>query len=238
MTQRRERHSNQRIASSEPAWVGSFRSPIRLHLRQDLHLVRKGWHMLTGLFMVAVFLSGLSRFDAVMILGFFLGLCLLVETARLRIPSVNDAVIRFWGPIMRTGEIDRMSGTPFYLASALIAVGLFPKPIAALSLLFLACGDPMASLVGILYGKTSPKWADGKSWIGTAAGVLTCMVVGAIFWNALPVKAWQAWLLTWIGGFAGGMAELLPWEMDDNFIIPIVSGFTLWICCILMGVPV
>lgn len=234
----RNQYSASRSAPGSSPWGGVLRSPIRLHVRQDLHLVRKGWHMLTGLMMVAIFLSGLSRFDAVMILAFFLGVCLLVETVRLRVPAMNEAVIRFWGPIMRTGEIDRMSGTPFYLASALIAVGLFPRPIAALSLLFLACGDPMASLVGILYGKSSPRWSDGKSWIGTAAGVLTCMAVGAIFWSVLPVKSWQAWVLTWIGGIAGGMAELLPWDMDDNFVIPVASGFTLWISCILLGIPV
>ncbi|MEN9723501.1 MAG: hypothetical protein RJB38_1487 [Pseudomonadota bacterium] len=218
--------------------AGAVRIPVRLHLRQDLHLTRKLWHMLTGLMMVTVFLSGLSRFHAVLILGSVLGLCLLVEVARLRVPSINEAVIRLWGPIMRSGEIDRMSGTPYYLASALIAVGLFPKPIAALSLLFLACGDPMASLVGILYGKNGPRWADGKSWIGTSAGVLTCMVLGALFWNALPVRAGQAWALTWVGGVAGGMAELLPWDIDDNFVIPVVSGFTLWMACLLLGVPV
>ncbi|NDD91859.1 hypothetical protein EBZ37_07215 [bacterium] len=238
MTDHRSRFSDPSTLSNRPAWVGAFRSSGRLHLRQDLHLLRKLWHMVMGLMMVAVFLSGLSRFHAVLILGSVLGLCLLVETARLRIPSVNDAVIRFWGPIMRGNEVDKMSGTPYYLASALLAVGLFPKPIAALSLLFLACGDPMASLFGILYGKNGPRWANGKSWIGTSAGVLTCMVVGAIFWNTLPVKAWQAWLLTWIGGIAGGMAELVPWEVDDNFAIPVISGFTLWIACLLLGVPV
>jgi len=215
-----------------------IRFPVRLHLRHDLHLTRKLWHMLMGLLMVAVFLSGLSRFHAVLILGTCLGLNLLIETARLRIPAVNDKVIRFWGPVMRSGEIDRISGTPYYIGSALLAVGLFPKPIAALSLLFLACGDPMASLIGILYGKNGPKWSDGKSWIGTAAGVITCMFVGAVFWNALPVTAGQALLLTWIGGVAGGMAELVPWDIDDNFAIPIVSGFVLWIVCIVMGVAV
>jgi dolichol kinase len=191
-----------------------------------------------GLFMVAVFLSGISQIHGVLILGLALGVNLLLEMARLRLPAVNEAVIRLWGPVMRSNEIDRLSGTPYYIASALLAVGLFPKPIAALSLLFLACGDPMASLVGILYGKGGPRWADGRSWIGTAAGVLTCMAVGAIFWNAMPVKIWQAWVLTWIGGVAGGMAELLPWEIDDNFAIPVVSGFTLWIACLLLGVSV
>jgi len=42
--------------------------------------------------------------------------------------------------------------------------------------------------------------------------------------------------LTVMGGLAGGGAELLPLEVDDNFSIPIVSGFVLWLAFILLGI--
>lgn len=217
----------------------SFRIPVRLHLRQELHLARKLWHMLMGLLMVAVFLSGLSRLTATLILGSLLGINLLVETARLRIPKFNEAFVRFWGPIIRSCEVNRLSGTPYYLGSALIVVALFPKAIAALSLLFLACGDPMASLVGILYGKHGPRFANGKSWIGTAAGVVTCAAVSFIFWNTFPaIRGPELGVLVLLGGLAGGLAELAPWEIDDNFSIPVVSGLALWIACSVLGLPI
>jgi dolichol kinase len=166
-----------------------------------------------------------------------------VETIRLRVPAFNEAFVRFWGPIIRSCEINRLSGTPYYLGAAVVAVGLFPKPIAALSLLFLACGDPMASLVGILYGnrwgQKLPPLPGGKSWIGTAAGVLTCAAVSLIFWLTMPgVSTWQLAALVVLGGLAGGLAELSPWPIDDNFTIPVLSGLILWLGCIALGVAV
>ncbi len=217
----------------------SLRIPVRLHLRQDLHLLRKAWHCLMGLLMVAVFLSGLSRGTAVLILGSLLGFNLILELGRLQVPALNDAVMRFWGPIMRSCEVNRMSGTPYYLGSALIAVGIFPKPIAALSLLFLACGDPMASLVGILYGKRGPRFSNGKSLIGTLGGVATCLLVSIVFWNVFPaVRGTDFFALVVLGGLAGGLAELVPLDVDDNFAIPVVSGFSLWLACLVLGIPV
>jgi diacylglycerol kinase (CTP) len=211
--------------------------PVRLHLRSDLHLARKAFHMGMGLLIAAVYLlSGISTSTAVTILASFLGLDLLLETARLRIPSFNERVMRTMGPLMRTCEVDRMSGVPHYLLATLLAVAIFPKPVAVLSILYLACGDPVASLFGILYGKHSIRLASGKSLVGTLAGVVTCAVVTAVFLMSLALPEPMVFALTIIGGLAGGLAELVPFEMDDNFTIPVISGFALWIAFIAMGI--
>lgn len=202
--------------------------PVRLHLRSDLHLARKTWHMFMGLLIAIIYQSGMSRSTAVITLGCALGLDLLVETIRLKVPSFNEKVLRLWGPVMRSCEVDRFSGTPYYIAAAILAIGLFPKPIAVLSILYLAFGDPMASIFGILFGKKSLKLANGKSLIGTAAGVLTCTLVSLLFLSNSQFPWEMVWTLSLIGGLAGGAAELLPLEVDDNFSIPIVSGFVLW----------
>jgi dolichol kinase len=213
-----------------------------LRVRSDLHLMRKLWHMLMGLFMVGIYMAGLTRSEGVLILGFFLAMCLAGETARLRIPAMNELVIRFWGPLMRSCEVDRYSGTPYYIASSLIAVGIFPKPIAALSIAFLAVGDPIASLFGILYGDRSVRFSNGKSLIGTAAGMIACSGVAFLFLQFMnstqfmELKFEHLLILSAIGGIAGGGAELLPMEVDDNFAIPVVSGFMLWLAFIGMGI--
>lgn len=213
-----------------------------LHVRSDLHLARKTWHALMGLFIVGVYMAGLTRSQGVLVLGAFLLVCLIGETARLRIPSLNEAVMRFWGPLMRSCEVNRYSGTPYYIASALIAVGIFPKPIAALAISFLAVGDPIASLFGVMYGDRSIRFPNGKSLIGTAAGMFACGVVAFIFLHFMnqtqfvELKLEHLVILSIVGGFAGGGAELLPMEVDDNFAIPVVSGFVLWLAFIVMGV--
>lgn len=210
--------------------------PVRLHLRTDLHLARKTWHMVMGLTIALIYLAGMSVGTAVLILGSVLGFDLLMETARLKIPAVNAKIIRAWGPFMRACEVNRMSGIPYYLSASLIAIGVFPKPVAVLSILFLAFGDPIASLFGLLYGHKSPRLASGKSLIGTSAGVITCAIVSFVFLSTLPISGSALAILTAVGGLAGGTAELIPLDMDDNFTIPVISGFVLWLAFILLGI--
>jgi dolichol kinase len=211
---------------------------VRLHVRHDLHLARKTWHLFMGLMIISIYeFSGMSTSTAVTLLGTALGINLFVETARLRIPTFNEKVLRFWGPLMRSCEMNRMSGTPFYLLATVLAFAIFPKPVAVLSVLYLAIGDPIASVFGIMYGKGSPKIAQGKSLIGTAAGVVSCALVTLVFMKVYPVPVSDgAWLgLSLVGGLAGGLAELAPFDMDDNFTIPMISGFVMWLGFIALG---
>jgi diacylglycerol kinase (CTP) len=204
--------------------------------RTDLHLARKAWHMGMGLMICAIYAySGMSRSTAVGIRGSALGMVLLLETARFRIPSLNAWLVRSWGLIIRSSEVNQVTGTPFYVGASLLAIAIFPKLIALLSILFLACGDPIASMIGILYGRLGPRFGNGKSLVGTLAGVVVCAVIaGAAFLSlGLDFPTWV--LLTLLGGLSGGAAEMLPVEIDDNFSIPIVSGFTLWLAFIFLG---
>ncbi|OFZ79669.1 MAG: hypothetical protein A3K03_06035 [Bdellovibrionales bacterium RIFOXYD1_FULL_44_7] len=210
--------------------------PVRLHVRTDLHLARKLWHMSMGLLLIAVYMSGMSRATAVVTLSSILGLDLFLEMARLHLPVFNEKVMRFWGPIMRNYERDRFSGVPYYLAAAALAVGIFPKTIAVLAIAYLACGDPIASLAGILFGHKGKKFKNGKSLVGTVAGVLVCSILTFIFISSSHLGDQYVLALTFIGGVAGGSAELLPLEVDDNFSIPIVSGFVLWLAFIILGI--
>jgi diacylglycerol kinase (CTP) len=226
----------QRVAEAKVSQFFGAGFPIRLHMRTDLHLARKMWHMGMGLLVVFIYMAGMSRSTAVLILSSVLGFDLMMEMARLRIPAVNERVMRLWGPFMRSCEANRVSGIPFYLASMVIAIGVFPAPIAVLSILYLALGDPIASLFGILYGHRGARMECGKSVIGTLAGVATCAVVTLVFLLGMQVSGGTLLALTLVGGLAGGMAELLPFELDDNFTIPVISGFALWLSFILLGV--
>lgn len=210
------------------------RPKLRLHLRSDLHLARKTWHITMGIAIAVVYSLGMSRSNAVTLLGSVLVFNLFVETLRLKVPQVNKKVIEIWGPLMRTCEQDRFTGTPYYLAASILAIGIFPRPIAVLSILYLACGDPIASLFGVLYGGKGPRFANGKSWIGTGAGMITCMMVTWFYGQSLGWSVPTLIAMTLIGGIAGGSAELLPLDVDDNFSIPIVSGFALWLAVIVI----
>lgn len=210
--------------------------PVSLHVRHDLHLMRKTWHMVMGLMIAFLFLAGVPQDTAIILLSFSLGLALVIESARLRSSSFNSKVMRYWAPFMRSHEVRQMSTIPHYIASVIIAIAVFPKPVAVLSILYLACGDPLASVFGILYGHKGPRFANGKTVIGTVAGVCVCFLLSLIFLKTLSLPTDTVLFLSVIGGLAGGTAELLPLEVDDNFTIPVVSGFVLWLAFLLAGV--
>ena len=138
---------------------------------------------------------------------------------------------------MRSCEVTKMSGTPYYILATLLALAIFPKPVAILSILFLAVGDPIASMIGILYGRKSIRIAQGKSLVGTLGGVVSCALVTLAFLKVYPVPVSDGiWLILGaLGGLAGGLAELAPFDMDDNFTIPIISGFVMWLAFIVFA---
>jgi dolichol kinase len=208
----------------------------RLRLRNDLHLARKVWHCGMGVFMALVYGLGTPKIYCVLLLAFGLGFFLVAEYARLMFPGVNAFAIRVMGPIMRKSEVDRVSGTPFYVGSVLLSVAVFPKAIAILSILFLAVGDPMSSIFGITWGHLGPRFSNGKSLIGTAAGMGVCCIIAFVYLRFLEVPALPSACIALTGGIAGGGAEMIPLEIDDNFSIPLVSGLALWISFLVFNV--
>jgi len=211
-------------------------APWRLKLRNDLHLARKIWHCGMGVTMALIYGLGTPKPLCVTLLliafVFFTGM----EYIRLKVPSINKFAIKMMGPIMRSHEVEKISGTPFYVGSVLLSVIIFPKLIAILSILYLAFGDPISSIFGILWGDLGPRFTNGKSLIGTAAGMGICCVITFITMLLNSIPAGPAILIALAGGLAGGGAEMIPLEIDDNFSIPIVSGLALWVTFLIFGV--
>lgn len=203
--------------------------------QRDLHLARKVWHMSMGLIMAGIYASGLSKWTSVYLLLGVLAFNLMTEFARLRNPTLNKRILKMLGPLMRSNEVDKVSGVPFYLCAAILTIAIFPKQIAVLSILFLACGDPIASAFGIRFGHLSYRFSSGKSLIGTLAGVVACGAISWFYFEPYGYSMRALWTLTLVGALAGGAAETLPIEVDDNFSIPIVSGFALWVTFIVLG---
>ncbi len=196
--------------------------------RGDLHLLRKSWHFLMGMLIVTLYQTGrCTREQGIRVLLFFLALNVSSECLRLRYPSFNLWILKFWGPLIRRHEVQTMSAIPQYLLAALLMVSCFPKAIAVLSLLYLAVGDPVASLCGILWGHLGPRFsfAPDKSMVGTAASIVVCI---ALSWIYLGVMGVNTFWVGFLGGMVGGTAELVPLGWDDNFTIPVISGVGLW----------
>lgn len=195
-------------------------------MRDDLHVVRKLWHMGTGLLglFAHITLNLQNSQTGYALLGLAFA-AFSVEVARLRIPKVNEVVMILMGPFMRESERNHVSGFPFYALGASISLLLFEEKVAILSILFLIFSDPISSFFGILLGRD--KILPNKSLQGSLAGFITCYVVALFYLRHYGHDSLAALGFALCGGIVGAISELLSVFIDDNLTIPVVSGFGL-----------
>ena len=148
-----------------------------------------------------------------------------IDLIRLSNPKINRVLLRWFKPIMRKNEIDRPAGTT-YLITGVITVGFLAHPqIVGLSLLFLAFADPIASYIGIRYGKD--KIFGHKSVQGFVAAFVVCVLLTAGFLYYHNVSEYIL-IVSLLSGLVGALAELIPVaKIDDNFTMPVLSSIGL-----------
>lgn len=194
-----------------------------LRARNDLHLLRKFWHMgtgLTGLFIYSY--SGLEAKSMALILFSISLLGFLFEFIRLRNPAINKLAISLMGPFMRESEKDSLSGLPFYALGVSISLYFFDEKIAILGILFLIFSDPISSAIGIMFGKD--KILSGKKSIqGAAAGFVTCYMLALFYTLNFVPMTYSLLGFALAAGIIGSISELLSIFIDDNLTVPIIS---------------
>ena len=134
---------------------------------------------------------------------------------------------------MRSTEVNKLAGTTYLLTGVLVITLLFSSTVVSLSLLFLAFADPIASFVGIKYGKD--KIFGHKSVQGFVAAFVVCAVLTALFltYNAVPE---HVLVISLLSGLVGALAELIPiGKLDDNFSMPVLSSLGLTILFYFFG---
>jgi len=141
-----------------------------------------------------------------------------VEYARFTRAGVNRWVFSHLGSFTKEKERARLSSTTLFLAACLVTMLVFNKPIAIASILMLVFGDPVAEIVGTRWGRTP---LLSKSLEGTLAGLTACLLVAPLARLAPPGLSLPAMVL---GALAATLAELLPWPVDDNLVIPLAAG--------------
>ena len=135
---------------------------------------------------------------------------------------------------MRTSEVKAIAGTSYLLTGVLCVSFVFPREIVLMTLLYLAFADPMASVVGIRFGKD--KIFGHKSVQGSAAAFVICAI---ITWAVLLYKGImldRLVIVSLLGGLIGAAAEAIPvGKLDDNFSIPVLSAGGLWLIFSIFG---
>ncbi len=120
----------------------------------------------------------------------------------------------FFGRVLREEEKPTLMGSTYFLFSTILAVLLFPKPIAITSLLILILSDTAAALVGKGMGRIR---IFGKTLEGSAAFFFTSLL---IVWLHPNLNRFSGTL----AALGGTLIEVLPIRLNDNLSIPLVTG--------------
>jgi len=111
----------------------------------------------------------------------------------------------------------KLTGATFMLISAILCVMIFPKEICIIAFSILIICDPIATFVGILFGKKSK--TSGKSIVGTEAFAICSVSISLIFgchyeldWAPLIIAAIASTYFEHVSNIV---------QIDDNFLIPV-----------------
>lgn len=188
--------------------------------RSDLHMARKIWHM-AGVFMVFAGFSFLPYPTSMTLLGLTWMIFVPLDFVRQKNPKLNRSLIKLFRSVMRNSELNRLAGTTYLLSGILLCATFFNKGVVALSLLFLAFADPIASYIGIKYGKD--KLFGHKSIQGFVAAFIVCTGLCLLFLFYNQIHEYIL-IVSLLAGLIGALAELIPVaKLDDNFTMPILS---------------
>jgi HAD superfamily phosphoserine phosphatase-like hydrolase len=115
-------------------------------------------------------------------------------------------------------ELNGFAAAPLYFAfGILLTLTVFPHPASYAAIAMFCLGDSAASLFGGLISTSLP-FNKGKTWEGSLAGFFFAFLAGAFFVS--PIYAL-------IGAAIAMTIEALPLPINDNVLIPVITGTAL-----------
>lgn len=150
------------------------------------------------------------------------------DLLRLRWPWLNGWILTVFGRVMRQNEANGLAGTTYLVTGVFFIIFLFPKDVVAVTLLFLALGDPLASYFGIRYGRD--RIFRNKSLQGGLAAFICCAIIAFAYYSYYKLMLERVVLVSLISGLIGAISEIIPiGKLDDNLTFPIICSSGLWL---------
>lgn len=176
---------------------------------------RKIFHMLIVIYIVAYWY--LPKIFVLQALLFVIVLVAIGEAIRLNTPAINQWLLDFLGGVHRKEEANQISGLLWTISGSFFTMLIFPdKRVVMVSLLYLAFGDAFAALIGRHHGKN--KIIKNKTIEGSLACFVVCLIIGLFFLD---------WRLAVWGALLATSIEIIPWPLNDNFWMPLISAIVL-----------
>lgn len=202
-------------------------------------LARKAIHLASSVVPIT-YAAGARRDLLTLALALALVVALGVEAMRRRLPRVRDPFERHLGGLLRPHERERFSGATWMAIAYLLAVALFPRPVAVAAMLAVAFGDASAAVVGRWLGARRRVAATaardgpavpvvaGKTWAGSiACAVATALGALLIAHLAPPVAV--------VCALAAALAERPRGPLDDNVRVALAAGGSAQLMLLLQG---
>jgi glycerol-3-phosphate acyltransferase PlsY len=157
-----------------------------------------------------------------MLLGMVCLAIVVVDFLRLHVNGIKEAFILFFGSFLRRREIRRLSGASYLLLGCLITSLLYSKPIVVAACSFIIVGDTFAAIFG--QNIKSPRIFHNKTILGSIGFLGASIVSACVLYTITPALPLGHLI---IGALAASVFEALPLPMDDNFSVPIITGFVI-----------
>ena len=136
---------------------------------------------------------------------------------------VKGKSIPFFSAVTRhaasQSELCQFTLAPIYYAvGILLTLLLFHSPASSAAIAIFCLGDSSASIIGGTLSRKALPFNRAKTLEGSIGGFFFAFLAGSIF-----VSPW----LALVGAAVGMLVEYLPLPINDNLLIPIVTGLAL-----------
>jgi dolichol kinase len=161
---------------------------------------------------------GLSKWPLAALSGAAVLVGLTLEAVRLRSAPVNGWLLARFGVFFRGGERKVVTGATWLAVGACAAYLLFDTSVASLVMLFVAFGDPAASVVG---GRFGSHRIGARSLEGACAYAGVSGLIAVLGWaGGWYAPLWPALAAAAVAAFT----EVFPLALNDNLSVPLAAG--------------
>jgi phytol kinase len=188
-----------------------------------LEFFRKALHLVSIL--IVLIYEFFGKEAVLWIITTFLITVLFLDYLRLE----HNIKVPLFYTMYRDKEANRLGGHIFFALGAITAIALYSKEIAYVAVLMTTFGDMAATIVGKFHGKRRifyEIFKNDKSIEGSASEFIIDFLIGMLILGNPFVSLVMAFFAT--------LTETAVSKIDDNLVVPILSGFFGQIALILL----
>lgn len=189
---------------------------------ENSELGRKILHIMIGTGALALLINNIIT---PLIIFIILMICIALSllSLRFKIPGISFLLEKF----EREEEKTKLPGRGLIVSivGSLMALQLFERNIALAAIIILTFGDSTSYLIGKAFGKTKSFIDKRKNIEGHLAGFIFASFFAMFFVN--PLLAIAGSLVAML--FESIIIEIQKIELDDNLIIPLTAGTTMFV---------